>query len=121
MRRTIVGVGPAWPSPRYLTNSAKLMLVAPSTLAMLSVDGQRGRPSRAMRLLLLKVVGSRPARRARPEADSLRSAASRSMAFQISGWRSIFRSLSDSEGIPQLPTREADGDTRHFFRRCTAH
>src|SRR5215468_4767312 len=112
MRRTL-GVGATGPSPRYFTNSAKLMLVAPSTLAMLSVDGQRGRPSHAMRLLLLKVVGSRPARRARPEADSLRSAASRSIAFQISGWRSMVRSLSLSDGTsggfrPEKPAAARD-------------
>ena len=42
--------------------------VASRILAMLSVDGQRGRPSAATRLDLLKVVGSSPARRASPEA-----------------------------------------------------
>src|SRR5450759_3963462 len=45
--------------------------------------GQRGRPSGVMRLDLLKVVGSRPAFLARPEAVSLARAASRSMAVHI--------------------------------------
>ena len=43
--------------------------VASSALAIDSVEGQRGRPSTAIRLERLKVVGSSPALRARPEAE----------------------------------------------------
>ena len=57
--------------------------VAASDLAIDSVDGQRARPSGVMRLDLLNVVGSSPARLARPEADSPARAASRSIADQI--------------------------------------
>ena len=42
------------------TKSSRLAPVAASTLARLSVDGQRSFPLAAPRLLLLKVVGSRP-------------------------------------------------------------
>jgi len=44
--------------------------VAASTLAMLSVVGQRGRPSPVTRLDLLKAVGSSPARLASPDGES---------------------------------------------------
>jgi hypothetical protein len=55
---------------------------------MLSVDGQRGRPSGEARFDLLKVVGSSPALRARPDAvRSLRSAR-RSIAAQMREWES---------------------------------
>src|SRR5664280_1029851 len=66
-----------------VTKVSTLVPVACSALATDSVDGQRGRPSGVMRLDLLKVVGSRPAFLARPEAVSLARAASRSMAVQI--------------------------------------
>ena len=77
--------------------------MAVRTLEMLSVLGQRSLPSRVVRLLLLKVVGSRPARRANPEADSPCSRANRSMARQISEWRSM-GTLSYKVGIFALGT-----------------
>src|SRR5215207_3234687 len=66
-----------------LTKSSTVVRVAASDLATDSVEGQRGRPSGVMRLDLLNVVGSRPARLARPEADKPAWAASRSIAVQI--------------------------------------
>ena len=65
------------------TKSSRLAPVAASTLAMLSVEGQRSFPLAAPRLLLLKVVGSSPASLARPEGDMLCRTASASMARQI--------------------------------------
>ena len=44
--------------------------VASMILASDSVEGQRGRPSADWRFDLLKAVESRPARLARPEAES---------------------------------------------------
>src|SRR5262245_34976177 len=57
--------------------------VALSALATDSVDGQRARPSGVIRLDRLKVVGSRPAFFARPDAESPERAARRSRAVQI--------------------------------------
>src|SRR5258707_14495732 len=65
------------------------LLVAPSALATDSVEGQRSRPSGVIRLDLLKVVGSRPARLASPEGDSPARSASRSSAVQTWSWVSI--------------------------------
>src|SRR6266550_4808935 len=65
------------------------LLVAVSALATDSVEGQRSRPSAVMRLDLLKVVGSRPARLASPEGDSPERSASRSSAVQIWPWVSM--------------------------------
>ena len=65
-------------------NDSRLAPVASSTLARLSLLGQRARPSGMRRLLGLNVVASRPARLARPEADRPCSAASVSSARQIS-------------------------------------
>jgi hypothetical protein len=65
------GLGPA-PRAAAVTSwvkSSKVAPVASSTLAMLSVVGQRGRPLPVTRFDLLNDVGSRPARLARPEAD----------------------------------------------------
>src|ERR1700736_3537493 len=62
--------------------------VAARILAMLSVEGQRGRPSAATRFERLKVVASRPAFRASPDALSRFSAGSRSIACQIRSWDS---------------------------------
>src|SRR3954466_1371330 len=73
------------------TKVSKVVFVACSDFAMDSVDGQRGRPSGVMRFDLLKVVGSSPAALARPEAESPDFAASRSTAFQMSEWVSIWR------------------------------
>src|SRR5215472_13180316 len=63
--------------------------VAASALAMDSVDGQRARPAGVMRFDLLKVVGSRPARRASPDAESPARAARRSIADQTCACVSI--------------------------------
>src|ERR1700719_1080706 len=65
------------------------VLLAASDLATDSVDGQRSRPSGVMRLDLLKVVGSSPARLASPEGDSPERSASRSSAVQIWPWVSV--------------------------------
>src|SRR5437868_9520203 len=80
------------------TKVSILVLVAVSDLATDSVDGQRVRPSGVIRLDLLKVVGSRPARLASPEGDNPARAASRSMAVQICACVSI-------EPCPSLLTR----------------
>lgn len=56
---------------------------------MLSVEGQRGFPSRVARFERLNVVGSSPERRASPDAVSPFRAASRSIACQMSAWLSI--------------------------------
>ncbi|MEJ0096890.1 MAG: hypothetical protein WDM84_01535 [Bauldia sp.] len=50
---------------------------------MLSVEGQRSRPSTEIRFDLLKVVGSSPARRASPDAVSSFRSARRSIADQM--------------------------------------
>ena len=58
-------------APRRITtlmNSSSEAPVAARILAIDSVEGQRSRPSGPMRLERLKVVASRPALRARPEA-----------------------------------------------------
>ena len=62
-RRRLAGRGA---SPRSRGRSPISVPVASRILAMLSVEGQRGRPSAEARFDLLKVVGSSPARRARP-------------------------------------------------------
>ena len=51
-------------------NSSNEAPVASMILARDSVEGQRGRPSEERRFDLLKAVESRPARLARPEAES---------------------------------------------------
>src|SRR5437660_3806061 len=71
------------------TKVSTVVLVAASDFATDSVEGQRWRPSGVMRLDLLKVVGSSPARLASPDADSPERAASRSRAFQICAWVSM--------------------------------
>ena len=58
--------------------------VADSIFDILLVDGQRGCPSLDQRLLLLKVVGSKPLHFAKPEHVLPCSLAKRSMAFQTS-------------------------------------
>jgi hypothetical protein len=50
-------------------NSSTLALVTFRILAIDSVEGQRGRPSGPRRLERLKLVGSRPAFLARPDAE----------------------------------------------------
>src|SRR3546814_15440162 len=72
------GAPDSWSSTR-LTNSLSEAPVAFSTLASESVLGQRCLTSLVMRLLLLKVVGSSPACRARPEGERLYRAGRRSL------------------------------------------
>src|SRR5262245_47159911 len=74
------------PRPQLLSKPRKASIVVPvaaKTLATDSVDGQRARPSDVIRFDLLNVVGSRPERLARPDAESPARAATRSTAFQI--------------------------------------
>src|SRR5690554_2874073 len=78
--------GAPWPPAPFSTRATKSSSVAPvasSTLARLSVLGQRGRPFAVTRLDLLKAVGSSPDERARPEGVSPRVWASASSAIQI--------------------------------------
>src|SRR5271156_4716065 len=77
------------PSPISCTKASMVVWVAASALAIDSVEGQRARPSAVTRLDLLKVVGSSPARLARPEADRPARAARRSIADQTCAWVSI--------------------------------
>src|SRR5262249_55382575 len=86
MRKRMAGFPPSF---TRVTKASKDDSVAASTLARLSVDGQRNFPLAAPRLLLLKVVGSRPASLARPDGDIPWRAARASMARQICGWVSI--------------------------------
>src|SRR5262249_7773054 len=76
--------------------------VAASALAMDSVDGQRARPSAVMRFDLLKVVGSRPARRASPDAVNPVRAARLSMADQTCACVNIDIPLTPLR-TPRLP------------------
>ncbi len=55
----------------YLVKSCIFDPVDDKILDMLFVEGQRGCPSLDQRLLLLKVVGSKPLHFARPEQDIL--------------------------------------------------
>ncbi len=75
---------PAFSSPMKAISSASEAPVACRILASDSVLGQRSLPSPVTRLLLLNVVGSRPARRASPEGDMPWRSANRSMARQMS-------------------------------------
>ena len=88
MRRAALRAAPLEASARApdtsAVNASRLAPVASSTLATLSVLGQRARPSGMRRFERLKVVGSSPARLARPEADRPFSAASVSSARQMS-------------------------------------
>src|SRR6478736_8369654 len=66
-------------------------------------ESQRSRPSGVMRLDLLKVVGSRPERRASPEGDSPARSASRSSAAQTWPWvstRGVFACLAMRNPVP---------------------
>src|SRR3954454_24576201 len=73
--------GTEWPPPASSpTSLAKVSIeefAAASAFAIDSVEGQRSRPSEVTRLDLLKVVGSSPARLARPDGDKPARAASR--------------------------------------------
>src|SRR3981081_770620 len=84
-----VRAGPRTAAPIRATNWSTVVLVAARHFATDSVDGQRCRWSGVTRLDLLKVVGSRPARLARPEGDVPARAASASMASQICVWVSM--------------------------------
>ena len=88
MRRVALRAAPLLASARAPETSAvkasRLAPVASSTFATLSVLGQRARPSGMRRFEGLKVVGSRPERLARPDADRPFSAASVSSARQMS-------------------------------------
>src|SRR5690606_39449567 len=88
------------PSPRKVAMS---VCIACRILAMLSVEGQRGRPSDATRLDLLNVVGSSPALRARPEAVRWLRSARRSIAAQMREWESTGPSVR-----PLRPSGEGD-------------
>src|SRR5581483_3741885 len=81
------------PLPAAPVSCTKLENVSPVTARIFATDsvlGQRGRPSRVMRLDGLNAVGSSPARRARPEAESPCLAARRSMPRQTSPCCSIW-------------------------------
>lgn len=69
---------------KYLVKLLTVSPVAAKILAMLPVDGQRGWPYFDQRLLLLKIVGSRPLRRANPEQDILCALAKQSIAYHTS-------------------------------------
>jgi hypothetical protein len=71
--------------------SSKEAPVASRTLAMLSVVGQRGRPSPVTRFDLLNEVESRPARLARPEAESATCTLEVSMDYLIEAKKFIQR------------------------------
>ena len=73
------------------TNPSSDSPVAASTLAIDSVDGQRGRLSAPWRLEGLKAVASRPAFLARPDGLSAWRAASASIAAQTDSWLHILR------------------------------
>src|SRR5271167_3183516 len=80
------------PAPLGLISSRKASIgvaVAVSALAIDSVEGQRARPSAVMRFDLLNVVGSSPARLARPDGDKPDRLASPSIADQICACVSI--------------------------------
>ena len=68
----------------YFVKSWIVEPVDANIFEILFVDGQRGWPSLDQRLLLLKVVGSRPLHFANPEQDIPWSFAKRSMARQTS-------------------------------------
>lgn len=69
-----------WERCMSATNSARSAWVASRILEMDSMDGQRGRPSAAILLEGLNVVGSSPARRARPDGVSRYDGQARSIA-----------------------------------------
>src|SRR5262249_28461362 len=90
------------PCPISSTKVCSGSPVAASALAMDSDDGQRARPSAVMRFDLLKVVGSRPARRASPDAVNPARAARRSMADQTCACVNIDIPLTPLR-TPRLP------------------
>src|SRR5260370_16507378 len=87
------------------TNWSSVAPVAASDFATDSVEGQRARPSGVMRLDLLNVVGSRPARLASPDADSFARAASRSIAIQICACVNLVGLPQGHRQTPPPPSR----------------
>ena len=97
------------------TKLEKLSPVTVRILATDSVEGQRGRPSRVMRLLGLKAVGSRPARRAKPDADRPCLAASRSIPRHTSACCSMGTRPGPYVGLSRAIHRTAlDAVVQHF-------
>jgi hypothetical protein len=76
---------------------------------MLSVDGQRGRPSAEARLDLLKVVGSSPARLASADVERSFFSASRSIADQMRAWDSSRR-----PSVPAVPRKNRETGINTF-------
>lgn len=72
---------------------------------MLSVLGQRRRPSGMIRFERLNAVGSSPERRANPEVDNPFLRANSSMAAQIQAWVNVCDGVSISNGHlkPRVP------------------
>src|SRR5262249_30624541 len=93
-------------------NSSKVALTASSARARLSVEGQRGLPSGPARLERLKVVGSRPAARARPEAVSPWRSASASIARQI--WACCITPSVDADRGPAYTSHK--GISTYYWR-----
>ncbi len=105
-----VAPSPVPGAPVSCTKLEKLSPVTVRILATDSVEGQRGRPSRVMRLLGLKAVGSRPARRAKPEAERPCLAANRSIPRHTSACCNMgtsparaLLSAGRSTGAPSTP------------------
>src|SRR6266436_6930743 len=93
-------------SPIRPTKAGKDSPVDSRILATLSVLGQRALPPGAVRLLLLKVVGSRPERRASPEAERPCFSARRSIARQMSLCRNmaqVLRRTADLSATKRWP------------------
>ncbi len=72
---------------------------------MLSVLGQRRRPSGMIRFERLNAVGSRPERRANPDVDRPFLRANSSMAAQIQAWVNVCDdvSISNCHLKPRVP------------------
>ncbi len=100
-------VAPAPAGSISVTKASNGVPVAASALAIDSVEGQRARPCGVMRFDLLKVVGSSPARRASPDADSPARAARRSMADQTCACVSI-RTPTPARSRKRSPPSEND-------------
>jgi hypothetical protein len=81
-------------------NSLRVEPVAAMIFASDSVDGHRGRPSVPTRLDLLNVVGSRPARFAKAEAETPYLLAIASMADHTLSWLSTALSFEVTNRIP---------------------
>ena len=79
----------SWDGMNFVKSSSDAPVEA-NILEILFVDGHRGCPSLDQRLLLLKVVGSKPLLFAKPEQDILCSVANFSIARHTSSWVIIF-------------------------------